>query len=111
MTIVLTPFMSCSAKLPIYGMITMAFFPNHGGLVMSSLYILGIIVAILSGLLLKSTVFKGNPVPFVMELPAYRMPSARSVVLTYVGKRKGFCAQGFYGDFYRYYCDLVFTEL
>ena len=95
MTIVLTPFMSCSAKLPIYGMITMAFFPHHGGLVMSSLYILGIIVAILSGLLLKSTVFKGNPVPFVMELPAYRMPSARSVVLHMWEKGKDFVHKAF----------------
>ena len=95
MTIVLTPFMSCSAKLPIYGMITMAFFPKNSGLVMISLYILGMVVAVLSGLLLKSTVFKGNPVPFVMELPAYRMPSPRSVVLLMWSKAKDFIRKAF----------------
>ncbi len=95
MTIVLTPFMSCSAKLPIYGMITMAFFPNHAALVMIALYVTGIIVAILSGLLLKNTLFKGNPVPFVMELPAYRMPSGKSVVLHMWQKAKDFLRKAF----------------
>lgn len=78
MTIVLTPFMSCSAKLPIYGMITAAFFPKHGGVVMFSIYVLGMVMAVLSGLLLKKTIFRGNPIPFVMELPAYgcRLPKA-----------------------------------
>lgn len=95
MTIVLTPFMSCSAKLPIYGMITLAFFPQHGGLVMISLYVLGIIVAILSGLLLKSTIFRGNPVPFVMELPAYRLPAPRSVMLHMWEKAKDFVRKAF----------------
>lgn len=95
MTIILTPFMSCSAKLPIYGMITMAFFPSHGGLVMFSLYVLGIIVAILAGLLLKSTLFKGNPIPFVMELPAYRFPSGRSVLLHMWEKAKDFIRKAF----------------
>lgn len=95
MTIVLTPFMSCSAKLPIYGMITATFFPNHGALVMISLYILGIVVAILSGLLLKSTIFQGNSVPFVMELPAYRLPDAKSVLLHMWEKAKDFLHKAF----------------
>ncbi len=95
MTILLTPFMSCSAKLPIYGMITAAFFPHHGGIVMISLYLLGIVVAILSGLLLKNTVFRGNPVPFVMELPAYRLPAAKSVLLHMWEKAKDFLKKAF----------------
>jgi ferrous iron transport protein B len=95
MTIVLTPFMSCSAKLPIYGMITMAFFPNNAALVMITLYIMGIAVAILSGLLLKSTIFKGEPVPFIMELPAYRMPSRKSVLLHMWEKAKDFIQRAF----------------
>ncbi len=95
MTIVLTPFMSCSAKLPIYGMITAAFFPKHGGLVMFSIYFLGIIVAILSGLLLKKTVFKGDSVPFVMELPAYRLPSFKNVILDMWEKAKDFIKKAF----------------
>ena len=94
MTIVLTPFMSCSAKLPIYGMITAAFFPNHA-LVMVSLYVLGIVVAILSGLLLKNTIFQGNSVPFVMELPAYRLPDAKSVLLHMWEKGKDFLHKAF----------------
>ncbi len=95
MTIVLTPFMSCSAKLPIYGMITAAFFPHHAALVMISLYVTGIVVAILSGLLLKNTIFQGDPVPFVMELPAYRMPSAQSVLLHMWEKAKDFLRKAF----------------
>ena len=95
MTIVLTPFMSCSAKLPIYGMITAAFFPNHAALVMISLYVLGIVVAILSGLLLKNTIFQGNSVPFVMELPAYRLPDAKSVLLHMWEKAKDFLHKAF----------------
>lgn len=95
MTIVLTPFMSCSAKLPIYGMITVAFFPENAALVMIALYIMGIAVAILSGLLLKSTIFKGEPVPFVMELPAYRVPSRRSVILHMWEKGKDFIQRAF----------------
>ena len=95
MTIVLTPFMSCSAKLPIYGMITMAFFPNNAASVMISIYFLGIIVAILSGLLLKGTVFKGNPVPFIMELPAYRIPSPKSVLIHMMEKAKDFIKKAF----------------
>ena len=95
MTIVLTPFMSCSAKLPIYGMITMAFFPKQGGIVMFALYVLGMVVAILSGLLLKSTIFKGNPVPFVMELPSYRMPALRGVLMLMWEKAKDFIRKAF----------------
>ncbi len=95
MTILLTPFMSCSAKLPIYGMITAAFFPRHGGLVMISLYLLGILTAVLSALLLKGTAFKGKPVPFVMELPAYRVPSPKSVGLHMWEKAKDFLKKAF----------------
>ena len=95
MTIILTPFMSCSAKLPIYGMITLAFFPKNAGLVMFSIYVLGIIVAILAGLLLKNTLFKGNSVPFVMELPAYRIPSGKSVLLHMWDKAKDFLRKAF----------------
>lgn len=95
MTIVLTPFMSCSAKLPIYGMITMAFFPKQGGIVMFSLYLLGMVIAVLSGLLLKSTLFKGNPVPFVMELPSYRMPALRGVLMLMWEKAKDFIRKAF----------------
>ncbi len=95
MTILLTPFMSCSAKLPIYGMITAAFFPNHGALVLISMYLLGILVAIISGLLLKHTVFQGDSVPFVMELPAYRIPTARSVLLHMWEKAKDFLHRAF----------------
>ncbi len=95
MTIILTPFMSCSAKLPIYGMICSAFFPHHTALIMISIYVLGMVVAILSGLLLKNTLFKGAPVPFVMELPAYRIPDAKSVVLHMWEKAKDFLRKAF----------------
>ncbi|MFA9423880.1 MAG: ferrous iron transport protein B [Sedimentibacter sp.] len=95
MTIVLTPFMSCSAKLPIYGMITMAFFPNNAAVVMISLYMIGILVAVLSGLLLKNSIFKGEPVPFVMELPAYRIPSRRSIAIYMWEKGKDFIQKAF----------------
>ncbi|MDW5299435.1 MAG: ferrous iron transport protein B, partial [Sedimentibacter sp.] len=95
MTIVLTPFMSCSAKLPIYGMITMAFFPENAAIVMIALYVMGILTAVLSGLLLKSTVFKGEPVPFVMELPAYRIPSRKSVLIHMWEKGKDFIQKAF----------------
>lgn len=95
LTIILTPFMSCSAKLPIYGMITAAFFPESGALVMISIYLLGMAVAVLSGLLLKKTLFKGNPVPFVMELPAYRLPSFQNVLLHMWEKAKDFIRKAF----------------
>ncbi len=95
MTILLTPFMSCSAKLPIYGMITMAFFPKYRALVMIGLYILGMVVGILVGLVLKSTVFHGKPVPFVMELPNYRLPSPKSVCMLLWDKAKDFLTRAF----------------
>ena len=95
MTIILTPFMSCSAKLPIYALFTAAFFPKHGALVMISLYIIGIIVAILFALILKVTKFKGEPVPFVMELPNYRLPSAKSVYKLIIDKAKDFISKAF----------------
>ena len=95
MTILLTPFMSCSAKLPIYAMFTAAFFPQHGALVMIGLYLMGIVVGILFGLLLKGTAFKGEPVPFVMELPNYRLPSATSVFRLMWEKAKDFLTRAF----------------
>ncbi|MEG0395536.1 MAG: ferrous iron transport protein B [Oscillospiraceae bacterium] len=95
MTILLTPFMSCSAKLPIYAVFTAAFFPKHGAPVMSCLYIFGMLMGILSGLVLKSTLFRGKPVPFVMELPNYRMPSPRSVFLLMWDKAKDFLTRAF----------------
>ncbi len=95
MTILLTPFMSCSAKLPIYGMFTMAFFPRHRALVMIGLYVMGMVVGVLLGLLLKSTGFKGEPVPFVMELPNYRLPSIKSVGRLIWDKAKDFLTRAF----------------
>ncbi len=95
MTILLTPFMSCSAKLPIYAMFTVAFFPKYRALVMISLYVLGIVIGIIVGLLLKNTLFRGNPVPFVMELPNYRLPSPKSVLLLMWDKAKDFLVRAF----------------
>ena len=95
MTILLTPYMSCSAKLPIYGMFTMAFFPENRALVMIGLYVLGMVVGILMGLLLKGTLFHGNPVPFVMELPNYRLPSPKSVCMLLWDKAKDFLTRAF----------------
>lgn len=95
MTILLVPFMSCSAKLPIYALFTAAFFPEHQALVMISLYILGIIIGIIVGLILKNTAFHGNPIPFVMELPAYRFPSAKSVALHMWEKARDFIVKAF----------------
>lgn len=95
MTILLTPFMSCSAKLPIYGMITAAFFPDDTALILVSVYLLGIAVAIISGLLLKHTVFQGDSIPFVMELPSYRIPAAKSVILHMWEKAKDFLHRAF----------------
>jgi ferrous iron transport protein B len=95
MTIFLTPFMSCSAKLPIYAVFTVAFFPRHRALVMIALYVTGIIIGIFSGLILKNTAFHGNPVPFVMELPNYRLPSAKSVFLLMWDKAKDFLVRAF----------------
>lgn len=95
MTIILTPFMSCSAKLPIYGIFIAAFFPEHGGLVMMGLYLLGILTAIISGVLLNSFVFSGKPVPFVMELPAYRLPTARNIMMHMWSKASDFIHKAF----------------
>ena len=95
MTILLTPYMSCSAKIPIYGFFTAAFFTDHKALVMISLYVLGIVVGILAALVMKGTAFRGKPVPFVMELPNYRLPSARSVALLLWEKAKDFLQRAF----------------
>lgn len=95
MTILLTPFMSCSAKLPIYALFTAAFFPRYASLVIVALYFLGIFIAILFSFILKTTVFKGNPVPFVMELPNYRMPSLKSVLKLIGDKAKDFVTRAF----------------
>ena len=95
MTILLTPYMSCSAKIPIYGFFTAAFFTDHKALVMISLYVLGIVVGILAALVMKGTAFRGKPVPFVMELPNYRMPSAKSVGLLLWEKAKNFLQRAF----------------
>ncbi|WP_411676569.1 ferrous iron transport protein B [Caproicibacter sp.] len=95
MTILLTPFMSCSAKLPIYAVFTAAFFPKHAALVMILLYVMGILMGVGSGLLMRGTVFHGNPVPFVMELPNYRMPSAKSVLLLIWDKARDFLVRAF----------------
>ena len=95
MTILLTPFMSCSAKLPIYSLFAAAFFPEHAALVMVSLYFLGIAVGILMAILLKSSVFKGEAVPFVMELPNYRLPGLKNVVQLLWEKARDFLQRAF----------------
>ncbi|MCB6991953.1 ferrous iron transport protein B [bacterium 210820-DFI.6.37] len=95
MTILLTPFMSCSAKLPIYALFTAAFFPSRGALIMIALYFLGILTGVLYALLLKGTAFRGEPVPFVMELPNYRMPGIRNVWHLLYDKAKDFITRAF----------------
>lgn len=95
MTIMLTPFMSCTAKLPIYAFFTSAFFPKHGGLVMVALYFIGILVGILVALIFKNSIFKGNAVPFVMELPNYRMPGLKNVAQLLWEKAKDFLQRAF----------------
>ena len=95
MTVFLTPFMSCSAKLPIYSVFAMAFFSEHSALVMACLYFFGIICGIVYGIILSKTKFKGKPVPFVMELPNYRLPSPKSVVLLMWDKAKDFLTKAF----------------
>ncbi len=95
MTILLTPFMSCSAKLPIYGFFTAAFFPKYGALVMILLYFGGILTAILAALLMKGTMFRGEPVPFVMELPNYRLPGIKNVLQLLWEKAKDFLHRAF----------------
>lgn len=95
MTILLTPFMSCTAKLPIYAFFVSAFFPDKGGLIMTGLYFLGIVVGILVALVFKSTIFKGEAVPFVMELPNYRMPGFKNVAQLLWEKAKDFITKAF----------------
>lgn len=95
MTILLTPFMSCSAKLPIYAFFVAAFFPGQGALVMIGLYLLGIVTAIALGLVMRRTMFKGEAMPFVMELPNYRLPGARNVALLLWDKAKDFLQRAF----------------
>ncbi len=95
MTILLTPFMSCSAKLPIYGFFTAAFFPGHGALIMVGLYFFGILAGILTALLFKNTLFKGEAVPFVMELPNYRLPGMKNVAQLLWEKAKDFLQRAF----------------
>ncbi len=95
MTIMMTPFMSCTAKLPIYAFFTAAFFPKQGGLVMVALYVIGIVVGIVVALVSKNSVFKGEPVPFVMELPNYRMPGVKNVLRLLWDKAKDFIKRAF----------------
>ena len=95
MTILLTPFMSCTAKLPIYSFFVSSFFPKKGGLIMAGLYLLGILVGILVAFLYNGTLFKGDPVPFVMELPNYRLPGAKNVTQLLWEKAKGCLAPVF----------------
>ena len=95
MTILLTPFMSCSAKISIYAFFTAVFFPHHGAIVMIALYLLGILMGILMAMLLKTTLFKGEAVPFVMELPNYRMPGARNVAQLLWEKARDFLQKAF----------------
>ena len=95
MTVLLTPMMSCTAKLPIYGFFAAAFFPDHSWLVVSGLYLLGILVGILTALITKKTMFRGEAVPFVMELPNYRMPGAKNVGRLLLDKTKDFVRRAF----------------
>jgi len=95
MTIMMIPFMSCTAKLPIYGFFTAAFFPGRGGLIMVSLYIIGILVGVMTAMVSKSTMFKGEAVPFVMELPNYRMPGIKNVAQLLWEKAKDFLQRAF----------------
>jgi ferrous iron transport protein B len=95
MTIMLTPFMSCSAKIPIYSLFVAAFFPKNGAVVMTALYFTGIIVGIIYAIILDHTRFKGEPVPFVMELPNYRIPGAKNVLRLMWDKAKDFLTRAF----------------
>ncbi len=95
MTIMLTPFMSCSAKIPIYAVFAAAFFPHYAALVMIGMYLTGIIIGIIVALIFDRTVFRGKPIPFVMELPNYRFPSAKSVLLLMWDKAKDFLQRAF----------------
>lgn len=102
MTILLTPFMSCTAKLPIYAFFTALFFPKHGALVMIGLYLFGIAAGILMALIFKKTMFRGEPVPFVLELPNYRMPGAKNVVRLLWDKAR---------DFLQRACTIIFIAV
>lgn len=95
MTIILLPFMSCTAKLPIYGFMSAIFFPEQKGLVTFSLYFLGMVLAVIAGLILKSTIYKGKSVPFVMELPNYRIPGLKTTMLLLYEKAKDFIVRAF----------------
>ena len=95
MTILLTPFMSCTAKLPIYSFFVSVFFPGHGALIMAGLYLFGIVMGILVAFLYRSTLFQGEPVPFVMELPNYRLPGAKNVAQLLWEKAKDFLQKAF----------------
>ncbi len=95
MTVMLTPFMSCSAKLPVYALFSAVFFPTCAPLVMVSMYVMGMVVGVLVALVLKRTAFKGDPVPFVMELPNYRLPSAKTTARLAWDKAKGFATKAF----------------
>ena len=95
MTILLTPFMSCTAKLPIYGFFVNAFFPGQSWLIITALYLLGILTGILAAYLFKSTLFRGEAVPFVMELPNYRFPTARNVMQLLWEKARDFVHRAF----------------
>ena len=111
MTILLTPFISCSAKLPIYAVFTAAFFPENGALVMMGLYVFGILLGILSGLLMGKTLFRGNPVPFVMELPAYRLPARQKRIAPYVGQSEGLHHPGIYHHLFGHHRHMGFADL
>ena len=95
MTILLTPFMSCTAKLPIYGFFVTAFFPKRGWLIITGLYLLGILIGVLMALVFKNTLFRGEAVPFVMELPNYRLPSPKNVGQLLWEKTKDFLSRAF----------------
>ena len=95
LTILLTPFMSCTAKIPVYAFLVSAFFPGRGGLIMTGLYVLGVLIAILMALIFKNTLFRGEAVPFVMELPDYRMPALRNVLQLLWEKAKDFLQRAF----------------
>ena len=95
MTIMLTPFMSCSAKIPIYAVFTAAFFMQYRALVMIGLYVTGILIGIIAALISNKTVFRGKPVPFVMELPNYRLPSGKSVLILMWEKARDFIVRAF----------------
>lgn len=110
MTILLTPFMSCTAKLPIYAFFTAVFFPKHGALVMIALYVFGIVMGIVMALIFKKTAFKGEAVPFVMELPELPYARGQKRIPSFVGESERFSAEGVYRHFYCNHRDLVPAE-